>query len=83
MWDIVAVTLQNLLTVNGIDHDLLTPTKVRNPYTIDASCRCISFGGRWCCNTTPDELLLQQELAAMENCLWVAESLKPLYNTES
>lgn len=46
MWDLIAVILQDLLTVKGIDHDLLTPAKVGNPYRIAASCRCFSFGGR-------------------------------------
>lgn len=49
-------------SVKGIDYDL-TSAKVRNPYTIAASCRCISFGGR------DDELVLQQDLGVMESCL--------------
>jgi len=46
MRDLASVILQDLLTVKGIDHDLLTPAKFRSPCSIAASCRCISFGGR-------------------------------------
>lgn len=46
MWDLVTVTMQDLLTVKGIDHDLLTLTKVVNSYSIAAFCICISFSGR-------------------------------------
>lgn len=30
MWDLVTVTMQDLLTVKGVDHDLLTLAKVVN-----------------------------------------------------
>lgn len=46
MWDLVTVTMQDLLTVKGIDHDLLTLAKVVNSYSIAAFCICISFSGR-------------------------------------
>lgn len=46
MWDLVAITLLDLLNVKVINHDLLTPAKVQNPHSVHASCRCISFAAR-------------------------------------
>lgn len=41
MWDLAAATLLDPLNVKGITHDLLTPTRVQNPHSVAASCRCI------------------------------------------
>lgn len=46
MWDLVATTLLDLLNVKVINDDLLMPTKVQNPHSVAASCRCISFAAK-------------------------------------
>lgn len=65
IWDLVATTLPDLLNVKVINRDLLTPTKEQNPHSIAPSCRCISFAKEI---PNLDELELQQEVAAMQNC---------------